>query len=119
MQHTTLNPHAAQLSPQPTYSLSSPHPVHPEARAKAEEEEERRRDAMEHRHFKAVLELRGEAMTASSMTWNLVRFPLQSMRVLWLIYYQAAVLFVKKKAVFYSHPTPAQQPAAHSRMWVK
>ena len=120
MHHTTLNPHTNHLHPQPTYSLSSPHPVHPEERKGGEEEGEKWKDGVEHRHFKAVLELRGERMTAASMVWNLVRFPLQSMRVVWLIYWQAAVLFVRKKAVFYSHPLPVQQLAApHSGMWVK
>ena len=83
-----------QHSDQRTLSLSSPHPAHPPAESEPEDE----------RHFKAFLELVCQPVTQWRLCVNLCSHPLQSARVVFWIYYQAAILFLKRKAVYYSHP---------------
>ena len=93
MQHTP-QPEAPQPS---TMALSSRNPIQPNDGIKTD---------VEKRHFKAVMWLEGTAMGQWVALRNVVLYPLQSVRVVWGIYWQAAVLFVRKHAVFYSHPDP-------------
>ena len=90
----TPQPEAAQPA---TVALSNRHPVYPSDGAKTD---------VEKRHFKALMWLEGARMSQWVALRNIVQYPLQSVRVVWGIYWQAAVLFVRKHAVFYSHPDP-------------
>ena len=80
-----------------TVALSARHPVQPSKGAKSD---------VERRHFKALLWLEGAPISQRVALRNMVKYPFQSIAVVWGIYFQAAVLFVRKHAVFYSHPDP-------------
>ena len=90
----TPQPEATQPA---TVALSNRHPIQPTNGTKTD---------LEKRHFKAILSLQGATISQWVALQNVVKYPLQSIRVVWGIYWQAAVLFVRKHAVFYSHPDP-------------
>jgi uncharacterized protein len=65
------------------------------------------------RVFDATLNLRRNEINASSLARALLRFPLSSLRVTTLIYWQALKLILKR-APFFAHPAPSdKQPANH------
>ena len=56
------------------------------------------------KHFKALLYLNGVEMNELTLQSVMIQYPLQTFRVFLLIYYQATVLLLQRKARFYSHP---------------
>ena len=114
MQHTHRNQHAPHHSTVRTLALSQRHPLHEPPPLEGEEGEGEgvkgsgEGAGVEGRHFKAFLELQCRDVTQLRLLRNCVQYPLQSVRVVVWIYYQAAVLFLSRHAAYYVHPQQLQ-----------
>jgi DUF1365 family protein len=57
-------------------------------------------------HFKASMHMHGYDITQRNLSYVLVAFPIQTIKIVFCIYAHAAVMFLWRKATVFGHPDP-------------